>query len=490
MKILNATELKEWDDFTISNEPISSLGLMERAATYCFQEILKIHEGNTPFHIVVGKGNNGGDGLVIARKLVEANYRVRVSILNFSDTVSADFSTNKARLPSNILHLIHASADFQLHKQEVIIDCIFGYGLSRKVEGEFAKIINRINSAQAQVISIDMPSGLFTNDNSENDGTIIKAQYTLTFQCMKLALLQASYYACYGKVIVIDIELSPQFSLQTDRCQCYITAKDLPQIKERDKFAHKGKFGHALLVGGAAKMRGALILAAKSALRSGAGKVSVTLPEQWVKDLNIELPEAMLAHQPITNLSPYTAIGIGPGLGTNNDAVNNLEKLLRLRKQTPLLIDADALNILSNHSQWLTFCSKAVLTPHIGEFKRLCGDFTSDEEKLDKQVQFSKEHDVFLVLKGAHTSIATPDGKLFFNSTGNTGLSTAGSGDVLSGIIVSFLGQGYPPEGACILGVYLHGLSADLALETESASSFIASDCIAYLGKAFKAIGA
>ena len=164
MKILNATELKEWDDFTISNEPISSLGLMERAATYCFQEILKIHEGNTPFHIVVGMGNNGGDGLVIARKLVEANYTVRVSILNFSDTESADFNANKARVPSNIMHLIHASDDFQLHKKEVIIDCIFGYGLSRKVEGEFAKIINRINSLQTKVISIDMPSGLFTNE--------------------------------------------------------------------------------------------------------------------------------------------------------------------------------------------------------------------------------------------------------------------------------------------------------------------------------------
>ncbi len=488
MKILNATELKEWDAFTLSNEPISSLDLMERAATYCFQEILKIHEGNTPFHIVVGMGNNGGDGLVIARKLVEANYTVRVSILNFSDTESADFNANKARLPSNIMHLIHASDDFQLHKKEVIIDCIFGYGLSRKVEGEFAKIISRINAAQAQVISIDMPSGLFTNDNSQNDGAIIKAQLTFTFQCMKLALLQASYYAYYGKVIVIDIGLSPQFSLQTDRCQCYITAKDLPQINERDKFAHKGNFGHVLLAGGAENMRGALILATKSALRSGAGKVSVTLPEQWVKDLNIELPEAMLAHQPITDLSLYTAIGIGPGLGTNNEAVNNLEQLLQFRKQTPLLIDADALNILSTHLQWLTFCSKAVLTPHIGEFKRLCGDFTSDEEKLDKQVQFAKEHDVFLVLKGAHTSIATPDGKLFFNSTGNTGLSTAGSGDVLSGIIVSFLGQGYPQEEACILGVYLHGLSADLALDTQSTASFIASDCIAYLGRAFKVI--
>lgn len=485
MIILDASTIKKWDVFTIKNKPITSLNLMEKAGDACANKIIKDIKDKEAFHIIANKGNNGGDGLVIARNLINNNYKVRVSVLEFSNNASSDFINNLTRLPNTLITRIFTPSDLIINEGEIIIDAIFGYGLNRIVTGQFAKLIHNINQSNSKIISIDMPSGLFNEDNRKNDGAIIKATETYAFECMKLSLLLPSYSKYCGIVKVIDIGLDKRFLTNLDIQKQILKKSNLPKLIKREKFTHKGDYGYGLIIGGSKQMKGAIILSSKASMRAGIGKLSVSLPEDYIKELNMKLPEAIV-HKPLRNVIKYDAIAIGPGMGTDKNAEKKLKNILTQRKSIPLVLDADALNIISNNMDLLKFCKDSIITPHIGEFKRLCGDFNSDEEMLEKQLEFAVKYQLIVILKGAHTSIVTQKREMFFNTTGNSGMATAGSGDVLCGIILSLLAQGYDAVDAACLSVFIHGKAGDLALEKNSKESLIASNIINHLGEAFK----
>lgn len=485
MIILDASTIKKWDVFTIKNKPITSLNLMEKAGDACANKIIKDIKDKEAFHIIANKGNNGGDGLVIARNLINNNYKVRVSILEFSNNASSDFINNLTRLPNTLITRIFTPSDLIINEGEIIIDAIFGYGLNRIVTGQFAKLIHNINQSNSKIISIDMPSGLFNEDNRKNDGAIIKATETYAFECMKLSLLLPSYSKYCGIVKVIDIGLDKRFLTNLDIQKQILKKSNLPKLIKREKFTHKGDYGHGLIIGGSKQMKGAIILSSKASMRAGIGKLSVSLPEDYIKELNMKLPEAIV-HKPLRNVIKYDAIAIGPGMGTDKDAEKKLKNILTQRNSIPLVLDADALNIISNNMDLLKFCKDSIITPHIGEFKRLCGDFNSDEKMLEKQLEFAVKYQLIVILKGAHTSIVTQKREIFFNTTGNSGMATAGSGDVLCGIILSLLAQGYDAVDAACLSVFIHGKAGDLALEKNSKESLIASNIINHLGEAFR----
>ncbi len=494
MNILSATQIREADAFTIKNEPISSVDLMERAATKCFSWLEKKYHKDDSFVIFCGVGNNGGDGLVIARLLKKAGYQVDVFVVEFSKKYSADFQVNLDRLKELALvpvFLTEANHSFSIKEKSIVIDAIFGSGLARPVVGFIAQIISQINNNE--IVAIDIPSGLYGDDNRANDGEKVKAKYTLTFQVPKLATMFPSNFDYVGEWMVLDIGLNNEFIAQQDTKYYALSDEDASlMLQKRPKYAHKGSYGHALLVAGSKGKMGAAVLASRACLKTGVGLLTTHVPKIGLPILQTVVPEAMGSESEgeefitdLPKLSKYNVIGVGPGIGLEKQTQNIL-KLLIQNAKTPLVLDADALNILSENKTWLSFLpSDSILTPHPKEFERLVGKWTSDEERLELQQNFSLKHNVYLVLKGANTSITTPLGNTFFNTTGNPGMATGGSGDVLTGIITSLLAQGYHPQEAAVLGVYLHGLAGDVAKENNTEYAMIASDIIESLPLAF-----
>lgn len=495
MKILNALQIKQADEFTIKNEPILSIDLMERAATRCVEWLKNKYDTDKSFAIFCGVGNNGGDGLAIARLLIENKYFIKIFVVEFSKNYSPDFVINLEKLKkTNVELVILSEKDFQfkIAPDAIVIDAIFGSGLNKPIEGFVAKIIYQLNSHQ--VVSIDIPSGLFGEDNQHNNiKNIITANYTLTFEQPKLAMMFPQNDVFCGECVVLPIGLHPDFIKTVETPYFFITKQDVKGlVLPRQKFSHKGIYGHALLIAGSYGKMGAAILSSKACNRSGVGLLTVHVPKEGVEILQTTVPEAMcstsdeekiIANIPL--LDNYDAVGVGPGLGMEKQTQNAL-KLLIQQVKVPMLLDADALNILSENKTWLAFLpSSSILTPHPKEFERLVGKWNNDEERLQLQIEFSAKNDVIVVLKGAHTSISTPSGNVYFNSSGNPGMATAGAGDVLTGIITSLLAQGYLPENAAILGVYLHGVAGDIALEHTGEEALIASDIISAIADAF-----
>lgn len=465
MKILSIDKVRQADQYTIQYEPISSEGLMERAAGQVF-EWLKAHiQKENRVKIFCGAGNNGGDGLVVSRRLSEVGRPNQVYLLR-------DFQS---------------AADFPaIDENDIIIDALFGSGLNRPVEGLAAELIRYLNAQQAIRISIDIASGLFA-DSPSPDAAIFKPDYTLTFQMPKLAFMMPENDPYVGKLVVLDIQLHPQYLLEVETNNFLVNNEIIkPIIHHRPKYSHKGTYGHALLVAGSEGKTGAAILGAKSCLRTGVGLLSVKLPQSAWIPLQASLPEAMI-HTDDT-LDAFNAIGVGPGLGKDDDAQRMVRHLIQDAK-VPLVMDADALNILSENKTWLSFLpAKTILTPHPKEFERLFGKTYNSFERLELQREMAVKHGIIIVLKGANTSVAMPNGAVFFNSTGNPGMATAGSGDVLTGMILSLLAQRYTPEEAAVLGVYLHGLSGDIAASNLSQEALIASDITENIGKAFSSL--
>ncbi len=526
MKILTSEELRRADAYTIEHEPVKSIDLMERAASSCVAWLLnslflrlsvspfrgskeaekgsKGEPGRKPIKIVCGLGNNGGDGLAIARLLAKKKYKVDVYIIRYSDKCSEDFLINEKRLKKIKTVKVHSitSAE-QLHSSFVIqdssfvIDALFGSGLNKPVEGLAAEAVKCINKSNCPVISIDIPSGLFSEKKSHGDSNaIVHASHTLTFQVPKLAFLFPGNGNFIGDFTVLDIGLDHEFIESLPSKYHFVSKKGAKLIlKPRSKFSHKGSFGHALILSGSYGKIGACVLASRACLSAGAGLVTVHIPKCGYTILQTANPEVMVetdSSETIISdtISPgkYNAIGIGPGIGMEKETQNTLKVLIQNAK-LPLVLDADALNILSENKTWISFLPKnSILTPHPGEFKRLVGDFKDDYDRFLAQKEFSMKHGVYIVLKGAHTCITCPDGEAYFNSTGNPGMATAGSGDVLTGIITGFLAQSYDPKQACVLGVYLHGLAGDIAAEHLSEESLIARNIIECLGEAFKEI--
>ncbi|MFH0893072.1 MAG: NAD(P)H-hydrate dehydratase [Bacteroidota bacterium] len=501
MKILNAKQIREADAYTIQHEPITSSKLMERAAAACYDWISERFEKETVFHIACGTGNNGGDGLVIARKLSEAGYKTLTWILRCSDHESADFTLNLKRLKkidSVKIKEIKHNKDLGLFPENiegcVIVDALFGSGLTRPLDTLAELFVDKLNKSKAFILSVDIPSGLFLEDNSTNGKAIIQASHVLSLELPKLSMLlpeNAKY--CPGFTI-IPIGLDQHFIEKCASKNQYVLPEDLfENIKSRSKFSHKGTFGHALLMAGSYGKIGASILSSEACLRSGAGLLTVSIPSCGYTAMQTAVPEAMVADKNFENyltefpdLSPYNAIGIGPGIGTAEDTQKMLKKLIQESK-LPILFDADAINILSENKTWLSFIpAGCVFTPHPGEFERLVGKSISNFERLEKLREFAFKYQAYVVLKGAHSVTAFPDGRLFFNSSGNAGMATAGSGDVLTGIILGLLAQGYNPGIACILSVFIHGLAGDFAADTMSEESLIAGDIIRHLPDAFR----
>ncbi|MCJ7449494.1 MAG: NAD(P)H-hydrate dehydratase [Bacteroidales bacterium] len=501
MKIFSCEQIKKIDEYTIKNEPIASVDLMERAAGQILIWYMDKFERSKRIFIFAGPGNNGGDGLALARLLEENRYKPQVHYVHFSETTSTDWEVNRKRLeketsvPFEILNKID---DFPvIYPDDVIIDAIFGSGLSRPADGLAAEVIAQINKCNSAVISIDIPSGLFGEDNSSNDPEkIINADFTLSFQFPKLSFMFSENGNHTGKWIILPIGLNTSAINNTNTPFVFLEKNLIaPLLKSRNKFDHKGNFGHGLLIGGSYGKIGAVVLGAKAALRTGIGLISCHIPSCGNIIMQTAVPEAMIIHDNaekyITDIGStelFSSVGIGPGMGTVKESHGTLHNLLKNCKK-PVVIDADALNIISANKDWISdLPAGSVLTPHPKEFERLAGKTGDGFSRMKKQMEFSKDFNCFVILKGAFTSITSPDGKVWFNSTGNPGMATAGSGDVLTGMILSFLAQGYTPEHAAVVGVYLHGLAGDIAAEKSSFESIIASDIIYETGAAFNRI--
>lgn len=470
LEILPAELIRIWDQFTIREEQIPSFSLMERAARAWTNRFLECYRGlRRKVCVVCGTGNNGGDGLVIARLLTAENFEVRVILVGKPENGTADFKRNFQELPAGVeLNRFTGEASVKFSETEVIIDAIFGSGISRPVTGEYLEMIKLINDSFRLVVSVDVPSGLLP-DYSTGSPTI-RANHTITFQTPKVSFFFPEHTDIVGKLDVVSIGLCEKFPELAQATNFFVQRKDISKIiKPRKSGSHKGNFGHVLLVVGSYGMSGAAVLSARAALRAGSGKVTVHTPSSGYSILQQSVPEAMVSVDSDewsisqVNLSGYDAVGIGPGIGKTENTVGAMDRLLD-ECQVPLVLDADALNIIASNATWLKKLPKhSILTPHPGEFRRLVGSWKDGEDRLRLLKKFSTETNCIIVLKGAHTAIAAPDGSVYFNSTGNPYMATPGSGDVLLGVVASFLGQGYAPKEAAIGAVYLHGLAGDLA---------------------------
>ncbi len=495
-KVLTPEQVKKVDAYTIKHEPISSLNLMERAGENCFNWINNRLQGNPlPIKVFCGIGNNGGDGLVISRLLHNHGYNVETYIVNFSKNRSADFLANYEKLKEYGFwpKMINSETDLPtISENDMVIDAIFGIGLNRSPQGIAKETIKHINTSNAYVLSIDMPSGLFGNKPVTDKKSVVKAFQTLTFEVPKLAFYLPDNKDYFVNTEIIPIGLNTTF-INSQKTDYYLIEKqDIKnKYKFRSKFSHKGNFGHSLIIGGSFGKIGAATLASKAALKIGSGLVTAYIPKCGYSILQTAIPEVMVEVDNDKELEYFnfktipSVIGIGIGMGKSSKTQKGFYQFLKSNVK-PLVLDADALNILAENKKWLELLPKnSVLTPHPKELERLLGKWKNDFEKLQLMQQFTTKHQVVLVVKGHHTTIC--NGKsIYFNSTGNPALATAGSGDVLTGIITGLLAQHYNALDASIIGVYLHGKTADIAIQDHTYETFTASDIITYLPKALQ----
>jgi hydroxyethylthiazole kinase-like uncharacterized protein yjeF len=499
MKILPVELIREADKYTIANEPIDSVDLMERAANSCIDWITEKYGNSAELCIFCGCGNNGGDGLAIARLWQLKGNVVSVFVLNHSKRRSLDFETNYKRLkeiqfPINEINTIEEFPN--IDENIIIVDSILGSGLNNPLDGLIKDIVFKINSLKNQKIAIDIPTGLFADKANNQEDVIFKSDFTLSFELPKLAFLFPMNYQFVGNWVLLPINLKKVF-INTLKVDNYLISNDLIKIvyKSRLKYAHKGNYGHALIIAGSYGKTGSAVLAAKACLRTGVGLLTVHCPSSAYNILQQSVPEAMFDSDldkfiftASNEFEKYDVIGIGPGLGLAKITQNAFFELIK-NYNKPMLIDADAINILSINKSYIKYLPEnSILTPHFKEFERLTHKVENDFERNDLQREFSIKNKVYIVLKGANTAITTPQGDCFFNNNGNPGMATAGSGDVLSGIITSLLSQSYNSFEACVLGVFLHGLAGDIYKSIISEESLIASDLIDNLGKAFSRI--
>lgn len=503
MKILSTKQTREADAHTIANEPILSIDLMERASRAFVEWFIQKFPRRRyeMVSIICGKGNNGGDGLAIARLLEAQSYDVAVFVLNLTDKITEDFKTNLERVRQlqdlNKITVKEVTSVEEMPvfgEEEILIDAILGSGLTRPVTGELASILGFLNECRNTTIAVDIPTGVFTD--APTTSACIEADYTFAFEFPKLAFLFPENFHFVGDFVCKPIGLDQKFIDAADSPYYYITPSMVKKIyKKRDKFAHKGVFGHALLITGSYGKMGAAILATRACLRAGVGLVTVHVPICGYEVMQTSVPEAMVSldedrfiFTKVYDLPKYSTIAIGCGLSTKNRTRNALCYMLK-HLNKPTVLDADALNILGQSPDWFEYIPKgSILTPHPKEFERMFGRAEDNFERNELQRQKAQEFGVYIILKGANTCIATPEGWCYFNSTGNPGMGTAGSGDVLTGILAGLLAQEYNPLEACILGVYIHGLAGDIAAKEQSEESLTAGDIVDYLGKGFMKI--
>lgn len=500
MKIFTSDQLHELDRYTIEKEPVASIDLMERAAKALTLAIMDQWNDRTPVVVFAGPGNNGGDALAVARMLLGYGYNVKIYLFNIMNHLSDDCAINRQRLhdDKHAKEFVEVTSKFdppELTANTLVVDGLFGTGQNKPLAGGFASLVKYINHSPAKVVSIDMPSGLMTEDNSLNvRANIIRADLTLTFHQKKLAFFFADAQQYIGQLKVLDIRLSQEYVRNTDAKYMVLEEDDVrSRMLSRDDFAHKGLMGNALLIAGSYGMTGAAILASRACLRSGVGKLTTHVPQNNYIVMQTSVPEAVLqldADREIfseaVDTDAFDALGIGPGLGQEETTAIAMISQIR-RAQCPIVADADALNILANHRAWVQQLPRdIILTPHPLEFDRLSGvTCSTDYERLTNAQMMAQKFHVYIVLKGHNTAICLPDGHVCFCPTGNSGMATAGSGDVLTGVILGLLARGYRPADACVVGTYLHGLAGDLAVKDLGKESLVAGDLVRYLPKAF-----
>ena len=500
VKIFDVAQIKKIDRCTVVNQGVTSVDLMERASLAVSEKLIRILDINQPVLVFAGMGNNGGDALAVARILLSKHYKLDVYIVAPDDRFSDDCRENKDRLERLInVSIIKEKKDIpHIYPDCIVIDGLFGSGLNRPLDGVFLNVVEAINSSNNKVYSIDMPSGLFVEDNLHNNQeSIIRAEKVFTFQSPKLSLLLPDSGDYCKKMIVLDIGLCDK-CINEEHTDLYFTEKaDVATLPlSRGAFSHKGTYGKALIIAGSYGKIGAAVLSARACLRTGVGLLTMHVPRCGVDILQTAVPEAMVdADEFSENVSEVEldvnsfAVGIGPGIGTGDKAKDLLHDLFD-RYHKPMVIDADALNLIAEDDVLRSkIPPRSILTPHPVEFDRLSGAVSKNGyERLKRARDFAKSHDVYIILKGAYTAVVAPEGKVFFNSTGNPGMATGGSGDVLTGMITSLLAQGYFPQNAAILGVYLHGLAGDLAAKSKSQQGMLPTDMIEYIGKAYRAL--
>ena len=501
MKIFTSAQIHELDRYTIEHEPIKSVDLMERAAKAITRAVAEEWTTHTPVVVFAGPGNNGGDALAVARLLTNEGYKVRTYLFNITNHLSDDCVTNRQRLLDgrHAKDFTEITAKFdppELTADTLVIDGLFGSGLNKPLAGGFASLVKYINQSPAKVVSIDVPSGLMSEDNTYNvRANIIHATLTLTLHEKKLAFLFGDAQQFIGRLKVLDIRLSQEYIQKTEAQYYVLEESDVrSRLLHRDDFAHKGNMGNALIVAGSYGMSGAAILATRACLRSGAGKVTVHTPKKNYGVMQISIPEAVLhmdheetAFTEAVDTDGFDALGIGPGLGCQETTAIAMIAQIR-RAQCPIVADADALNILASHRAWMQQLPKGIImTPHPKELDRLTGSpANADFERLHRTRELAQSLQAYIILKGHNSALCLPDGQVVFNPTGNSGMATAGSGDVLTGIITALLARGYHQHNACIVGMYLHGLAGDIAVKPLGKESLTASDIIDYLPHAFK----
>lgn len=506
MKIPGPEEMRNLDESTIKNQGITSTELMERAALRCLDALLNdlnmIAQLGKPSSgrilIFCGNGNNGGDGLVIARHLFRQGFSIGVFLIDSGTKNSPENALNLQRLKdAGFQPLVfdeHASLP-QIEVDDIVIDAIFGFGLNRKTEGNARRIIEHLNASSAKILSVDVPSGLFCNDNRINDSKgIVHAYLTYTFHSPKLAFFFPENAQFVGQWKIIDIGLETE-SLSSGKSDNVFVESEMliPYLKKRSRFAHKGSHGHSLLIAGSRGKTGAAILASVSCMRSGTGKLSVAIPHCGETALHVALPDAMIIPEEdpdkisrCPDLGPFNAVAMGPGIGTDKQSGNALKVLIQQSTQ-PLVLDADALNLLAENKTWLSFLpANTILTPHPGEFDRLFGKHSSGFDRWETQKEMAIRYKIIIILKGAYTCTVDALGNSFFNSSGNPGMAKAGSGDVLTGIILGLLSRGHQSLIAALLGVYLHGRAADLLAMEKGMESLLASEINQKLPDAFQ----
>lgn len=501
MKILSVDKIREADLFTIRNEPIADIDLMERAATELFEWMVAKTDPEKEIRIFCGMGNNGGDGFALARMLAYAGFKTEVILVRHSEKMSLICEANYEKILKitsvNLTELKKGDTIPDLSNEAVVVDAIFGSGLTKPVKGFVAQIIDHINDSKAVVISVDVPSGFFCDaTNTVNKGSIVKADYTLTFQFPKVGFLFPENDQYVGEWEVLPIGLHPDFIEKVKVKSHLLISADLRQIiKHRTKFSHKGTYGHGLLIAGSYGKMGAAVLAASAGLKAGAGLITAHIPKKGYTIIQTAVPAAMVSidtskkvFSDLPYLANYNAIAVGPGIGLHEKTQSAL-KLLIQDAGMPLIIDADAINILAENKTWISFIPKnSIFTPHPKEFERLVCKTDDDFERNEKQREFSVKFQSYVILKGAHTAITSPEGTCYFNSTGNPGMATGGSGDVLTGILLGLKAQGYTSLETCLLGVYLHGLAGDIAAEKWGYEALTAGNITHNLGKAFQKI--
>jgi hydroxyethylthiazole kinase-like uncharacterized protein yjeF len=497
MKIFSKEQIYEGDKLTTEKQKISSTDLMERAGTQIFNWLhMRMQGAQVPIHVFCGIGNNGGDGLVVARHLVTHGYNVKTYIVNCSDKRSKNFLINYDRI-KNVTKdwptLLSCTDDFSpIDANDIIVDAVFGIGINRPVDDWVKGLFNHFRASRAYTLAVDIPSGLYTDKIPEDTEAIVTAGYTLSFQTPKLVFFLPDTAKYTAQWEAIDIGIDQEYIYKT-KTEADLIGKHevLPMYMPREKFSNKGTYGHSLIIGGSYGKIGAVTLASRATLAVGAGLVTAYIPKCGYTALQAAFPEAMVItdanEEKLTSINfdiEPTVIAFGVGVGTDAETVKAFETFLKNNK-TPLVIDADGLNILSKKKALLKLLpEQTVLTPHPKELERLIGKWKDDFDKLKKTKTFSKKYNVIVVIKGANTITVFQD-KLYVNATGNPGLATAGTGDVLTGMITGLIAQGYKPLAASIFGVYLHGKSADLLIEDYGYQSLIASHVIGGISEAY-----